>query len=74
MTSLQNVRVVQRNLVYIVGLPMECCFEDVLMSQEYIGQFGKIVKVRICLKLCCGCKIRGVSHGVRPEADIHASK
>ena len=43
--AVQNVRVVQRNLVYVVGLPMECCFEDVLSSQDYIGQFGKIVKV-----------------------------
>ena len=42
---LQNVRVVQRNLVYVVGLPMELCYEDMLSSTEYIGQYGKIVKV-----------------------------
>ena len=42
---MQNVRVVQRNLVYVVGLPMDVCYEEVLSSSEYIGQFGKIVKV-----------------------------
>jgi len=44
----QNVRVVQRNLVYVVGLPMELCYEDMLSSVDYIGQYGKIVKVRGC--------------------------
>lgn len=44
--NLQNVRVVQRNLVYVVGLPMELCYEELLSSNEYIGQYGKIVKVR----------------------------
>ena len=42
----QNVRVVQPNLVYAVGLPMEICHEDVLKDTEYFGQFGKTVKVR----------------------------
>jgi hypothetical protein len=42
---MQNVRVVQRNLVYVVGLPIELCYEDMLSSADYIGQYGKIVKV-----------------------------
>lgn len=41
---LQNVRVVQRNLVYAVGLAMELCYEDTLMGPEYFGAFGKMVK------------------------------
>ena len=41
---LQNVRVVQRNLVYAVGLAMEICYEDTLMGSEYFGAFGKMVK------------------------------
>lgn len=41
---LQNVRVVQRNLVYAVGLAMEICYEDTLMGPEYFGAFGKMVK------------------------------
>ena len=42
----QNVRVVQRNLVYVVGLAMDVCYEDVLQSVEHFGQFGKVVKAR----------------------------
>ncbi|DBA67238.1 TPA: hypothetical protein ACH3X2_001548 [Trebouxia sp. C0005] len=42
--DLANVRVVQRNLVYAVGLAMELCYEDTLMGPEYFGAFGKMVK------------------------------
>ena len=42
---LQNVRVVQRNLVYAVGLPLHTCREEVLKRNEWFGKFGKIVKI-----------------------------
>ncbi|KAG7389114.1 CCR4-NOT transcription complex subunit 4 [Phytophthora pseudosyringae] len=42
--SLQNVRVMQRNLVYVIGLPVHFAEEDVLRSNECFGQYGKIVK------------------------------
>ena len=42
--DMQNVRVVQRNLVYAVGLAMEICYEDTLMGPEFFGAFGKMVK------------------------------
>ena len=45
------MRVVQRNLVYVVGLALELCYEDLLKGPDYFGQFGKIVKVIICP--CC---------------------
>ena len=44
---LQSVRVVQRNLVYVVGLAMDICYEDVLRGSEFFGQFGKPIKVRL---------------------------
>ena len=44
MVHMQNVRVVQRNLVYAVGLAMEICYEDTLMGPEFFGAFGKMVK------------------------------
>ena len=53
----QNVRVVQRNLVYVVGLAMDVCYEDVLQSAEHFGQFGKVVKAR------CSLLIRRVGTG-----------
>jgi hypothetical protein len=50
----QNVRVVQRNLVYVVGLALELCYEDLLKGPDYFGQFGKVVKVRAWQSLCTG--------------------
>ena len=42
---LQNVRVIQRNLVYVIGLSLNICREDVLRRSEYFGRFGKILKI-----------------------------
>ncbi|XP_057332683.1 uncharacterized protein DDB_G0283357 [Microplitis mediator] len=44
---LANVRVVQKNLVFVVGLPMRLAEADVLKRHEYFGKFGKIHKVVI---------------------------
>ncbi|KAJ8510006.1 hypothetical protein OPV22_000440 [Ensete ventricosum] len=44
---LSSVRVMQRNLVYIVGLPTNLCDESILDRKEYFGQYGKVVKVSI---------------------------
>lgn len=42
---LHNYRVVQRNLVYIIGLPQSASSEEILKRPEYFGQYGKILKV-----------------------------
>ncbi|RYG62321.1 hypothetical protein EON64_18025, partial [archaeon] len=42
---LHNYRVVQRNLVYVTGLPASCGAEDTLRRPEYFGQYGKVSKV-----------------------------
>ncbi|XP_038693335.1 uncharacterized protein LOC119991167 isoform X1 [Tripterygium wilfordii] len=42
---LSSVRVIQRNLVYIVGLPLNLADEDLLQHREYFGQYGKVLKV-----------------------------
>ncbi|KAG5874752.1 hypothetical protein JTB14_013117 [Gonioctena quinquepunctata] len=44
---LASVRVVQRNLVFVVGLPMRLADAEVLKRHEYFGRFGKIHKVVI---------------------------
>lgn len=44
---LANVRVVQKNLVFVVGLPMRLADANVLKKHEYFGKFGKIQKVVI---------------------------
>lgn len=43
--QLHNYRVVQRNLVYVIGLPPSCASEEKLRSAEYFGQYGKIGKI-----------------------------
>ncbi|KAI5560926.1 hypothetical protein BDE02_16G078900 [Populus trichocarpa] len=44
---LSNVRVIQRNLVYIIGLPLNIADESLLQRREYFGQYGKVLKVSI---------------------------
>ncbi|ONL94825.1 RNA binding (RRM/RBD/RNP motifs) family protein [Zea mays] len=40
-------RVIQRNLVYIIGLPAHLCNESVLERKEYFGQYGEVLKVLV---------------------------
>ena len=44
---LANVRVVQRNLVFVVGLSPRLADQEVLKKAEYFGKFGRIHKVVI---------------------------
>ena len=44
---LADVRVVQKNLVFIVGLSQRLADAEVLKKMEYFGKFGKILKVVI---------------------------
>ncbi|KAJ2454752.1 transcriptional repressor general negative regulator of transcription subunit 4 [Coemansia sp. RSA 2336] len=44
---LANVRVVQKNLVYVIGLPLSLASEEILRSHDYFGQFGRINKIVI---------------------------
>ncbi|KAM0953252.1 putative transcription factor C3H family [Dioscorea sansibarensis] len=44
---LSGVRVIQRNLVYIIGLPSNLSDENLLERKEYFGQYGKVLKVSI---------------------------
>ena len=42
---LSDVRVVQKNLVFVVGLSQRLADIEVLKKIEYFGRFGKILKV-----------------------------
>ena len=44
--NLANVRVVKKNLVYVIGLTSGIQ-ESVLKSQDYFGQYGTIKKIII---------------------------
>ncbi|RLM93852.1 hypothetical protein C2845_PM08G02030 [Panicum miliaceum] len=42
-----NVRVIQRKLVYIVGMPNEFASEKLLRQKNFLGQYGKIENIII---------------------------
>ena len=42
---LADFRVVQRNLVYVIGISARIASENVLKDTEFFGQFGKIIKI-----------------------------
>ena len=42
---LHNYRVIQRNLVYVIGIPIAASTEEILKRPEYFGQYGKITKI-----------------------------
>ncbi|KAM0679599.1 hypothetical protein GINT2_002229 [Glugoides intestinalis] len=42
-----NMRVIQRNLVYVIGIPQRYADEDTLRKTEFFGQFGNIKKIII---------------------------
>ena len=46
-TNFSSSRVVQRNLVFVVGLSARLADTEVLKKHEYFGKYGKIHKVVI---------------------------
>ena len=46
-SKLSHVRVIQRNLVYVFGLPVSLAHDDILRKYEYFGQYGPIKKIVI---------------------------
>ncbi|KAG9393803.1 Small GTPase superfamily [Carpediemonas membranifera] len=47
LSHLTNVRVLQRNLVYLVNLPSNIARESILRQHSMLGQYGKITKIII---------------------------
>ncbi|KAL6545304.1 hypothetical protein OROGR_009178 [Orobanche gracilis] len=45
--DLTNIRVIQRKMAYVIGLPLTLADEDVLQRKEYFGQYGKVTKVAL---------------------------
>ncbi|KAL7184635.1 hypothetical protein ACSBR2_026727 [Camellia fascicularis] len=46
-TDLSNVRVIQRKMAYIIGLPLSLADEELLLQKEYFGQYGKVSKASL---------------------------
>ncbi|KAK2979344.1 hypothetical protein RJ640_013308 [Escallonia rubra] len=45
--DLTNVRVIQRRMSYVIGLPLCLADEDLLHRKEYFGQYGKVTKISL---------------------------
>ncbi|KAA8534322.1 hypothetical protein F0562_031851 [Nyssa sinensis] len=45
--DLSSVRVIQRKMAYVIGLPLCLADEDLLQQKEYFGQYGKISKISL---------------------------
>lgn len=44
---LPPMRVIQRTLVYVMGLSPRIAKEDILRRHEYFGQYGKILRIQV---------------------------
>ncbi|PWN28188.1 hypothetical protein BDZ90DRAFT_164802 [Jaminaea rosea] len=61
---LANMRVVQKNLVYVVGLSSKLAKEELiptLRSNEYFGQYGRISKILISKRTTASKLVMGTS-------------
>jgi CCR4-NOT transcription complex subunit 4 len=45
--KLSTLRVIQKTLVYVIGIAPEVASEDILKQPEYFGQYGDLQKVVI---------------------------
>jgi RNA recognition motif-containing protein len=45
--KLAGLRVIQRDLVYVIGIPTEIAHEEQLSRSEYFGQYGPIKKIAV---------------------------
>ncbi|KAK1382396.1 General negative regulator of transcription C16C9.04c like [Heracleum sosnowskyi] len=45
--DLTNIRVIQRRMAYVIGLPLSLADENLLQKREFFGQYGKVTKVSL---------------------------
>lgn len=45
MQDMQTVRVIQKNLVYVIGLPLEVSSEATIRRKDMFGQYGHLSKI-----------------------------
>ena len=42
--KLSKIRILQKNIVYIIGLPLNLASSELLSKYEFLGQYGEIKK------------------------------
>ncbi|KAI8341464.1 hypothetical protein BC941DRAFT_416959 [Chlamydoabsidia padenii] len=70
---LANMRVVQKNLVYVIGLHPKYATEDIIRSNDYFGQFGKIAKVVINKRNVAVTSHVGGTTSMQPSAAVYVT-
>ena len=43
--KLSKIRILQKNIVYIIGLPLNLASSELLSKYEFLGQYGEIKKI-----------------------------
>jgi len=46
-SNFRNIRIIQRNIIYVIGIPEEIANENMLTSNMYFGQYGEIIRIVI---------------------------
>ncbi|KAI8370407.1 uncharacterized protein BYT42DRAFT_87434 [Radiomyces spectabilis] len=70
---LANMRVVQKNLVYVIGLHPKLATEETIRSQDFFGQFGKIAKVVINKRPVAPTSHASGSTSMQPSAAVYVT-
>ncbi|KAI7907650.1 uncharacterized protein BX663DRAFT_491569 [Cokeromyces recurvatus] len=70
---LANMRVVQKNLVYIIGLHPKLATEEIIRSPEYFGHFGKIAKVVINKRQIAPTSHANGATSMQPSAAVYVT-
>ncbi|KAI7888218.1 regulator of Vps4 activity in the MVB pathway-domain-containing protein [Mucor mucedo] len=70
---LANMRVVQKNLVYIIGLHPKLATEETVRSNDYFGQFGKISKIVINKRQIAPTSLANGATSMQPSAAVYVT-
>ncbi|KAG0746763.1 hypothetical protein G6F62_003784 [Rhizopus arrhizus] len=70
---LANMRVVQKNLVYIIGLHPKLATEEIIRSNDYFGQFGKIAKIVINKRQIAPTSHANGATSMQPSAAVYVT-
>ena len=65
---LTSLRVIQKNLVYVIGLSPRIAREEILVLPEYFGQYGKIIKIVVNKR-----NYVGINSGHLPSASVYVT-
>ncbi|KAI8348640.1 hypothetical protein BD560DRAFT_410593 [Blakeslea trispora] len=70
---LASMRVVQKNLVYIIGLHPKLATEETIRSIDYFGQFGKVSKVVINKRQIAPTSHANGATSMQPSAAVYVT-